>query len=147
LLYGRRCATSVNPGLLGCSIAEGMHRTHDVVNGRLDPFHTVVRGVEEELSPIVARTLHDPEVILLGCSFSLENFHPYLIFLLRAPLTQDEVVAKCRENPGIDYREREPHLRWTHHAEASEWETLLGRGDWDAGCRAAMMRVLEFLRS
>lgn len=118
-----------------------------------DPFLTVLRGIHEELSPQILKSMAKSgkplinQVRLLGISFSLDDYHPNLLFMVKLPLTYEETVALCRKHPGTDYLEIKGGnlLAIPTDRDSLELKKVLSSLGWVAAGKASIIRCVEFL--
>jgi hypothetical protein len=81
------------------AVAENIHRHKDQIHvsqhmdGLPVPFRTVVRGITEEISPQLARSLNPDAIYLLGICFDLDVFEPDLLFLVALSVSHDDFWA------------------------------------------------------
>ncbi len=156
LLYVER-TTQVSdlPSWHTCAVAENFHAIKDRVDFTSKaeiiglPFRTVMRGLEEELSPKLNEILEsigwDKHLQMLGISFDLEGFHPDLLFLLIVPMTHNEVRKICREFPGKDAA-IEGALKSIVISEGGhDMARKLTTTRWTPGGAASVIRSLEYL--
>ncbi|MGL4501807.1 MAG: hypothetical protein ACRCU2_22245, partial [Planktothrix sp.] len=113
-LYSQRSSkVSDKSQTLTSCIAENIHQDFDFSSEKdciaelPVPFRTVIRGVEEEISPGIADYLknNNHAIFLLGLDFNIELFHPNLLFMIALPLDCEEVYEQCRQRPGRDFLE------------------------------------------
>lgn len=155
ILYSRRGQrVSSIPGRLTSSVAENIHPVFDGSlqatpdDGFPAPFKTVLRGIEEEISPKIARRVrkHRTSMFLLGLDFDLLNFQPDLLFVVFLPFCYEEVQEVCRQHPGKDFIEGHTQAVSIsqNHDDLNE---LLSEPNWIPGGKASLIRALEFLDS
>ena len=137
------------------SVAEGISGTLDKVFSKdvkrilPVPFETVLRGLEEEISPqIKDMVTHQgfQSMICLGMSFDLEGFHPDLLFLIPLSMTFREVQQLCQEYPGKDFFEGKM-IGSDIDQGTDEVLATLRRRQWTPGGAASVIRSLEFLNA
>jgi len=151
-LYAKRGnRVSAAQGLLASAVAENMHRSFDQSlgpprSGLLPvPFRTAIRGLEEEISPELVRSLNPRALVLLGLAFNLRNLHPDLLFAAAVPFRRDEVFAMAEEHPGKDFIEA-TLLAVPAKLDAT-LEGILSAGQWLAAGKACLIRTIEFLEA
>lgn len=137
------------------AIAETIHAEKDKVVDittqleTFSPFRTVMRGIEEELSPRLRELIEgqaDDSLLCLGMSFDLEGFHPDLLFLVLLSITYEEVQRICLERPGKDFFEGK--MMACDISKDKAWIVkILQSGQWTPGGAASVVRSIEFLDS
>jgi TIR domain len=155
ITYSRRSRrVAVAQGLLTSTVAENIHQTLDrslqkVAPGELPaPFRTVIRGIEEELSPSIGRWVAENTDCLycLGLSFDLSRFHPDILFLVAVPHTIAELEDACRQEPGKDFIEGHM-IAVSIEQDPVALVGALGDDQWTGGGKASVLRSLEFLHA
>jgi hypothetical protein len=147
LLYSERKAVSTVPDMFSATVSENIHREKDdnaLAPGTPDPFRTVLRGIEEELSPKLAQVLAKRDVVLLGICFNCEELHPTLLFLAKIPVDLETLLGTCRQWPGKDFAEG-VYRSLPADSEDPQWSIVLASGNWYASGKAGVIRTLEFL--
>lgn len=155
VLYSRRGrGTEVERRKLTSSIAENIHQEKDgslrhQQEGEISsPFRTVIRGIEEEASPVLAEYVRsNPQsIFLLGLDFDLLSFQPDLLFAVFLPYSCKKILDICKVTPGKDFTEGQVKgvsgLR-----NPKNIGSLLSESDWIPGGKASLIRTVEFLRS
>lgn len=155
LIFSQRGSqVSAGSGLLTSAVAENIHVEKDhslseAFNSDLpSPFRAALRGIEEELSPMVLEAfLSDSRQLLcLGLSYSLVDYHPNILFLGVVPLSFAELLDMCKRHPGRDFFEGKLlGCSLTHSA--TELNSALRRSDWTGGGKASFFRAIEFIRA
>jgi hypothetical protein len=148
---GKRVA--VAQGLFSSAVAENIHQEKDrsldpAANATLpSPFRTVVRGLEEELSPSIAAYVeaNPHSVRLLGISFDLGAFHPDLLFLVLIPFSRAELLRVCHEQKGKDFIEGNLKSAALNRG-FDELFHHLRTGRWTGAGMASVIRALEYVR-
>ena len=144
---------SSDKGYYTSAIAENIHQQKDesLTNSQEDelpaPFKTVIRGLEEEVSPAAAEYVktHPHCVFLLGIAFDLQGLRPDLLFMILFPMTRDTVLKMIRERPGKDFFEGKLQaVSIIDNFEALN--SLLADPLWIPGGKASLIRTLEFLQ-
>jgi hypothetical protein len=146
VLFAERKRVSATPDMYGAAVSENIHPEKDASlagSGVPDPFRTVLRGVAEELSPIVTDQMTPADVIFLGVTFDLELLSPALLFLGNLPMNLEEVLAACGDQPGKDFLEGV--IQPLRH-DPEEFYAVLEKA-WEAEGKASVVRALEFLGS
>jgi transcriptional regulator with XRE-family HTH domain len=162
---------SADPGLIDSGVDEMVQRLMDqpiepgsgyrlsdikpyeVDNGVLhprqapDPFQTVLRGIEEELSGGVCSLVHPDAIYMLGLCLNLDEFHPDLLFLVALPLTFDEVLRVRRETLGHDFFETSGIAAVPCEKGNAELDALLAQPKWMPSAKASVIRSVEFLEA
>jgi hypothetical protein len=131
-------------------VAENIHQVKDrslesqVADELPAPFRTVLRGIREELSPSLGEFIQSRSIFLLGLSFDLQAFHPDLLYMVMLPLSFEDVIEMCRQNPGKDFIEGQikavPAVKSSDHL-----NLLLSESNWTPGGKASLIRAIEFL--
>ena len=155
ILYSQRGRrVSAVPGSYTSCIAENIHQEFDrsldpaSSNELPSPFRTVLRGIEEEASPRIARALYlQPSLVfLLGLDFELLSFHPDLLFMAFVPFEYKEFQEICRQYPGKDFIEG--RIQGISLSDTSgSLSELLSKPNWIPGGKASLIRALEFIDS
>jgi len=112
IVFSRRgYRTSASPNSYTCAVAENIHYYKDLLSESSDcpsPFHTIRRGLSEEISPDLVSYISPLNSLLLGISFDLGVFHPDLLFVVALPLSYDEILGMRQKRKGIDFYEGQP---------------------------------------
>jgi hypothetical protein len=130
------------------AVSENLHPDKDGTFGPLPAeslFHTVARGISEELSPMLVPSSPSTDILLLGIAFQRMAYHPGLLFYLPLSQTRSQLEAVCRQFRGTDFQEG--RLRFAKLGEDAEIEDALSREEWFAGGKASVIRTLEYLSS
>ncbi|MGL4498921.1 MAG: hypothetical protein ACRCU2_07645, partial [Planktothrix sp.] len=156
-LYSQRSSkVSDKSQTLTSCIAENIHQDFDFSSGKdcvaelPVPFKTVIRGVEEEISPGIADYLktNNHAIFLLGLDFNIELFHPNLLFMITLPLDCEEVYEQCRQRPGRDFLEGQlKSISICPINNNDSLKDLLLNTNWISSGKASLIRSLEFLRA
>ena len=111
------------------------------------PFRTVIRGIQEELSPSLADFVraNPRRLMLLGMDFDLEGFQPDLLFMVAWPRSLAELKDAIVGNPGPDFVEIGEMQAVPLQRAAVE--RLLGEGGWVPGGKASFIRAVEFVEA
>jgi hypothetical protein len=110
-----------------------------------DPFQTVLRGIEEELSEGVCPLVHPDAIYMLGLCLNLDEFHPDLLFLVALPRTFDEVLRLRRDTLGNDFFETSGIAAVPCEKGNAELDALLAQPKWMPSAKASVIRAVEFL--
>jgi hypothetical protein len=132
-------------------IAENIHQDKDR-SLRVDskglpvPYRTVLRGIEEELSPLLAdwARSNPRHLVLLGMDFDLESFHPDLLFLLAWPGHLQEIESMIKDAPGRDYGEGS---MLAVRMKRTDIVGLLDEPMWVPGGKASVIRAVEYIEA
>lgn len=156
-LYSQRSEqVSSDAGSLTSCIAENIHQDKDASLKKSSeeelpvPFRTVIRGIQEEMSPQVAEFVkcNPKSLFLLGLDFSLKNFHPNLLFMVALPFEIEEILNQCREQPGRDFIEGQINSISVLNLERNkDLKNLMSNPNWIPSGKASLIRSLEFLQS
>jgi hypothetical protein len=150
LVYVKRGITQSVTGGQYSALDENIHPTKDEClvpqdrRGTPDPFRTVIRGIEEEVSPELAREIDPATVLLLGVAFNIDCFHPDLLFTVAVPYRFEQIVRRAEEFPGKDYFEGKL-LSMRASRDDTDVRAVLSLNNWDGCGKAGVMRTLEFL--
>lgn len=137
---------SVRREYFSASVDENVHREKDMIGGSLDLFNTVLRGIDEEVTPSLRPLLSPAAPRLLGIGFGLDEFHPTLLFSIFLPQSCSEVVALARSNPGKDFPEGRLLPMRVEPAWA-EVERALKAQPWEEAGKASVIRAMEFVEA
>lgn len=152
VLYSERSSqVSTEPSRLTSAIAENIHQEFDrslepqSSNSLPAPFMTVIRGMEEEVSPKLADQLrsHPHLIFLLGLDFDLVSIQPDLLFMVFLPFGYAQIQSLCQQYPGKDFIEGK--LKAVSSEETETLDTILANPGWLPSGKASLMRTLEFL--
>ena len=155
LLFAQRgTRVSGDETLLSSCVAENIHVQKDgslSENANIEcpaPFRAALRGIDEEMSPLIAQALvaNGSPLFCLGLSFDLDAYHPDILFFAALSLTYEQVLKACRERPGQDFFEghiRGVSLTGMDGSLARE----LSREKWTGGGKASALRALEFVET
>ena len=105
------------------------------------PFRTVLRGIDEEISPKLVQGLDPTSILLLGLSFNLRSFHPDMLFCLAVPHCRDDVLKMA---PGTAFVEREI-LDAPASGDDAKFDDVLSLDNWLPGGKACLIRTIEFI--
>jgi transcriptional regulator with XRE-family HTH domain len=147
VVFARRGRNVSVKGGMFSAISENIHPFMDrsLISGHSDnsPFSAVRRGVEEEISPELARRIAPGAVLLLGMDFNLDFFHPDMLFAVAVPCGVEEVLRIAREFPGKDYFEGKLQAVGASRTNPT-LDTVLSSNNWDIGGKACLVRAIEF---
>jgi hypothetical protein len=155
IIYSQRGnQVSVGHNLLTSAVAENIHVDKDMslsesMNAKLpSPFRAALRGMDEELSPLIRQDFENSgtKLLCLGLSYSLDDYHPNILFLGVIPYTYSDVVEKCRLRPGRDFFEGKL-LSCSVISSGADVSNVLLRNDWTGGGKASFFRAVEFIES
>jgi TIR domain len=109
------------------------------------PFRAALRGMGEEVSPLILNEFRkgNSRLLCLGLSYDLQSFHPDALFLGALSITFEQVLAKCKEAPGKDFFEGRID---GFHLEGPYVGNDFARGNWTGGGKASLLRALEFIQ-
>jgi hypothetical protein len=147
LFTQRGLTVSVTPGMYS-AISENIHPEKDWSLTDRDcndsPFSAVRRGIEEEVSPELAKQIMPEAMLLLGLDFNLDFLHPDMLFAVAVPFTVDKVLSIAREFRGKDYFEGHlvPVLA---KRDAPALDAFLSSDKWDLGGKACLVRAIQFI--
>lgn len=155
LLFTKRSEfVSSYPNSYTSAIAENIRPEEDGLekkgNGSIPIFSTVIRGIKEELSPIILEYIDIKNIKLLGITFDLGLFHPDFLLIVFVPLTYNQIVEIYARRPGKDFIEAKNYLISLDYKDryTTSYETLFGeKSPWVQGGKASLFRSIEFLES
>jgi len=137
---------SVRRDSFSSSVDENVHREKDGADDSVDLFHTVLRGIEEEVSLRVRMCLTDDAPRLLGIGVGLDELHPTLLFSVFLPLSRESLMKLYRENLGRDFQESRLRAISIENDWAEVRQALTAQ-PWEEAGRASIMRAIEFVEA
>lgn len=163
---------SADPGKLTSAVAENMNRWMDESdpsdytklldptrvyrkrNERADhtfvpysppnPFATVRRGLDGELTEGLSSKVTAKNLRLLGLSYDLETGHPSALFALFLEMTADQLTESTRQRPGHEHDEGRLRFLEARFSAQATIDALTTKS-WTAGGKASLIRAIEFV--
>lgn len=134
------------------AVAENIHRHKDIfdIDKSHDdlpiPFRTVLRGIKEEISPQLTKSVNPDAIFLLGICFDLKLFVPALLFLVVLPVTLADFWELCRNYKGIDFHEGDLEAVRPLPDEPGLVD-ILSSSSWIPSGQASLIRTVQFLQA
>ncbi len=104
ILQRRSGNVAVAANQMHVSLAEGMHKNDRDAAGKINPVHTALRGIRQELSDLSAEAtpveIQEKDIQVLALGISEQYLQPEFALMAHLPMTSEDILTRAKNARG-----------------------------------------------